>query len=112
MESVIPTPKKVKVLNPGDEIQGEVRRLAQEIRRDYQGKNPLLIGILKGSFVFLADHIRLLEIPAEVDFARLSSYGAAQTSSGTVRMGHSVQATLAGRDVLIIDDIEIGRAHV
>lgn len=75
MDFLIPTLNKPKVLIPNEVIHREVRRLAQENHLDYDGKNPLVIGILKGSFVFLADLIRLLGIPAEIDFVRLSSYG-------------------------------------
>lgn len=94
-----------KVLIPREELVFEVRRLAQEISNDYKGKHPLIIGILKGSFVFLADLIRLLDVPAEIDFVRLSSYGSARASSGKVRMVHGLEADVKGRDVIVVDDI-------
>jgi hypoxanthine phosphoribosyltransferase len=100
-----PAYNKPKVLIPREEIFFEVRRLAQEINNDYKGKNPLIIGILKGSFVFLADLIRLLDIQAELDFVRLSSYGSAKVSSGKVKMVHGLQASVAGRDVIVVDDV-------
>ncbi len=100
-----PTYKKPKVLVPKDEIFFEVRRLAQEISSDYKGKNPLIIGILKGSFVFMADLIRLLDIKAEIDFVRLSSYGPAKVSSGRVKMVHGLQASVEGKDIIVVDDI-------
>ena len=100
-----PAYNKPKVLIPREEIFFEVRRLAQEINNDYKGKNPLIIGILKGSFVFLADLIRLLDIQAELDFVRLSSYSSAKVSSGKVKMVHGLQASVAGRDVIIVDDV-------
>ena len=102
---VNPAYKKPKVLIPKEEIIFEVRRLAQEINEDYKEKTPLIIGILKGSFVFLADLIRFLDIPAEIDFVRLSSYGSAKVSSGKVKMVHGLQASLEGRDVIVVDDI-------
>jgi len=75
-----------KTLITSDEIRNAVARLAGEISRDYNGKQPLLIGILKGSFVFMADLIRQLDLPLEVDFVTLSSYGAAREASGKVRV--------------------------
>jgi len=73
---------KLCVLFSRDEIEDKVKKLAAEIRRDYFGKHPLLIGILKGSFMFMADLIRLLDFPLEVEFIRLSSYGGGRESSG------------------------------
>jgi hypoxanthine phosphoribosyltransferase len=97
--------KKLKVLIPKEKIFFEVRRLAQEINNDYKGKNPLIIGILKGSFVFLADLIRFLDIPVEIDFVRFSSYGSAKVSSGKVKMVHSLQTSVEGRNVIVVDDV-------
>ena len=87
------------------EIQETVARLAKEINRDYQGKAPVLVGILKGSFVFLADLIRLLDIPLEVDFAILSSYGSGTVTSGQVKVVQEPRGPLEGRDVLLTEDI-------
>ena len=95
----------LEVLITEDEIGQVVGRLAQEITRDYRGKHPLLLGILKGSFVFMADLIRLLEIPVEIDFIRLSSYGSSKVTSGKVRMVHGLSSKVRGRDVIIVDDI-------
>lgn len=88
-----------------EEIQKIVARLAKEINRDYQGKAPLLVGILKGSFVFMADLIRLLDIPLEVDFAILSSYGSGTVTSGQVAVIQEPRGPLEGRDVLVTEDI-------
>ena len=88
-----------------DEIKQTVARLADEIRQDYQGKQPLLIGILKGSFVFLADLIRQLDMPLEIDFIKLSSYGAARETSGKVNVVQGLKIPIKGRDVLVIEDI-------
>ena len=88
-----------------DEIARQVKRLAQEISRDYQGGDVVVVGILKGVFIFLADLVRQLTIPVEIDFVRLASYGSGTTSSGTVRLTHDVELSLEGRDVLIVDDI-------
>lgn len=94
-----------KTLITSDEITNAVARLAGEISRDYKGKQPLLIGILKGSFVFMADLIRQLDLPLEVDFVTLSSYGAAREASGKVRVVQGLRTPIKGRDVLVIEDI-------
>jgi hypoxanthine phosphoribosyltransferase len=94
-----------EILLTKEEIEKQVARLAQEISRDYQGKYPLLLGILKGSFVFMADIIRLLEIPVEIDFVRLSSYGSARVSSTKIKVVQGLRTPVKGRDVLVIDDI-------
>jgi hypoxanthine phosphoribosyltransferase len=96
---------QLKILISRDEIAKAVDRLAREITRDYQGKQPLLIGILKGSFVFMADLIRRLDLPLEVEFIKLSSYGSARESSGKVRVVQGLQTLIKGRDVLVVEDI-------
>jgi hypoxanthine phosphoribosyltransferase len=96
---------QLKILISRDEIAEAIDRLASEIKKDYQGKQPLLIGVLKGSFVFMADLIRQLDLPLELDFVRLSSYGAARESSGRVRVVQEVKTPIKGRDVLVIEDI-------
>jgi hypoxanthine phosphoribosyltransferase len=96
---------QLKILIKRDEIAKAIDRLASEIERDYQGKQPLLIGVLKGSFVFMADLVRQLDLPLELDFIRLSSYGAARESSGRVRVVQGVKTPIKGRDVLVIEDI-------
>ena len=98
-------PDQLKLLLTEENLRRQVKRLAQEINRDYQQENPLLLGILKGSFVFMADLIRLLEIPVEIEFVRLSSYGSARTTSGEVKMVHGLRSKIKGRDVLVIEDI-------
>jgi len=96
---------QLKILISRDEIAKAVERLASEIERDYQGKQPLLIGVLKGAFVFMADLIRQLNLPVELEFVRLSSYGAARESSGSVRVIQGLKTPIKGRDVLVIEDI-------
>ena len=93
-----------RVLFSREEIEAAVKRLAAEIRKDYLGKRPILIGILKGSFMFMADLIRLLDFPLEVEFVRLSSYGGRETS-GKVREVQGLLSPVKGRDVLVIEDI-------
>jgi hypoxanthine phosphoribosyltransferase len=87
------------------EIEAAVSRLASAITRDYQDKNPLLVGILKGSFIFMADLVRLLDFPLEVEFVRLSSYGSGRQTSGRVRMLQGLGSVVRGRDVLVVEDI-------
>ena len=96
---------QLKILISRDQIAEAVTRLACEINRDYQGKQPLLISVLKGSFVFMADLIRRLDLPLELDFVKLASYGAARESSGKVRVVQGVKTPVKGRDVLVIEDI-------
>jgi len=94
-----------KILLTRAEINEAVARLAAEVRRDYRGKQPLCIGILKGSFVFMADFIRQLELPVEVDFVRLSSYGAGKQTSGNITVVQGLKTKIMGRDVLVLEDI-------
>ncbi|MGA7678431.1 MAG: hypoxanthine phosphoribosyltransferase [Dehalococcoidia bacterium] len=94
-----------RVLIPQDKIRQAVAKLAAEIRRDYQGKQPLLIGILKGSFVFMADLVRELGLPVEVDFVKLSSYGSGTETSGKVKVVQGLKTPIKGRDVLVVEDI-------
>ncbi len=100
---------KLRILIPKEEIERKVAELADELRRDYQDKHPLLIGILKGSFVFMSDLIRKLNIPLEIDFVRLASYGAGTETSGTIKQVHGVKTPIKGRlgdrHVLVIEDI-------
>jgi hypoxanthine phosphoribosyltransferase len=92
-------------LFPRAEIEAAISRLATEINRDYHDKDPLLIGILKGSFMFMADLIRLLDFPLEVEFVRLSSYGSGQQTSGKVKVVQGLRSSINGRDVLVVEDI-------
>ena len=96
---------KPHILFRREEIETTVKRLAAEIKEDYQGKHPLLIGILKGSFMFMADLIRLLNFPLEVEFIRLSSYGGSKESSGRIKVVQGLRSLIKGRDILVIEDI-------
>jgi len=95
----------LKLLVPPEELHLMVNRLATEIRRDYADKNPLMVGILKGSFVFLSDLVRALKMPLEIDFIRAASYGPGTVTSGEVRITKDVDSTVEGRDVIVIEDI-------
>ena len=94
-----------KLLITQEEIRQVVAKLAAEIRRDYRGKKLLLIGILKGSFVFMADLVRELGLPVEVDFVKLSSYGTGTETSGKVKLVQGLKTPIKGRDVLVVEDI-------
>ena len=89
-----------------DEIAARVRELAREIDRDYADETPVLVGVLKGGFVFLADLARQLRVPVEIEFIRLSSYTSGTTTSGRARViAGPPRAAIEGRPVLVVDDI-------
>ncbi len=86
-------------------IRGRVAELGAEITADYAGRAPLLVGVLKGAFVFMADVARAIDLPVEVDFMAVSSYGAATKTSGVVRIVKDLDLDLSSRDVIIVEDI-------
>jgi hypoxanthine phosphoribosyltransferase len=96
---------ETKVLFSKEIIDGRVKELAGEISRDYAGREPLVVGILNGAFVFMADLIRALDIRCRIDFVRIASYGAGSVTSGEIRIGKDLETPIAGRDVLIVEDI-------
>jgi hypoxanthine phosphoribosyltransferase len=96
---------KPRILISSAEIEACITRLATDIRRDYTGRDLLLISILKGAFVFTADLIRRLDLPLEVHFVQLSSYGGRMESAGKVRLVQLLQCPIRGRHVLVIEDI-------
>ncbi len=94
-----------RILYSKDDIRKRVQQLAEEISRDYQGSDLVLVGILKGAFIFMADLIRCLNIPCTIDFLRAASYGTASISSGQVVIKKDLEADIAGKDVLLVEDI-------
>ncbi len=92
-------------LMTSEEIASIVEKLADQISRDYTGKELVLVCILKGAFMFLSDLIRRLRIPVKVDFVRLASYGAGMKSSGLVEITKDIETPVEGKDVLIVEDI-------
>lgn len=88
-----------------EEIQEKVREFGRRITEDYRGESLLLIGILRGAVVFLSDLMRHLELPCEIDFIEVSSYGAGTTTSGVVRILKDLREDITGRHVLIVEDI-------
>ena len=98
-------PRVGEILVQPDELAHRVRELAQEISRDYAGRDLLLIGVLKGAVFFLSDLMRHLEVECEVDFMAVSSYGSSTDSSGIVRILKDLDAPIEGRHVLLVEDI-------
>lgn len=88
-----------------DQIQKKIKEIAAQINNDYQGKVPIFIGILNGSFIFFADLIREITVDCEVDFLKLSSYGDAKISSGQVRLLKDLNCQVEGRDIIVVEDI-------
>lgn len=97
--------KKIKVLIDEKRIRDKVKELGKKITEDYKGKNPVLIAVLKGSFIFVADICRQIKVPVVFDFMAVSSYGNSRVSSGIVRITKDLDFSIENRDVLIIEDI-------
>jgi hypoxanthine phosphoribosyltransferase len=94
-----------EILVPAEDLERRVCELAKEVTRDYADRDLVLIGVLKGAVFFLSDLMRNLDIPCEVDFMAVASYGSATKSSGVVRILKDLDAVIEGRDVLIVEDI-------
>ena len=94
-----------KVLISSDQIATRVAELGAAITRDYAGKQPLLVGVLKGAFVFMADLARAIDLPLDLDFMAVSSYGTATKTSGVVRIVKDLDADLTDRHVILVEDI-------
>jgi hypoxanthine phosphoribosyltransferase len=94
-----------EVLVATEDLERRVRELGAEISRDYEGRDLVMIGVLKGAVLFLGDLMRELTIPCEIDFMAVSSYGSSTDSSGVVRILKDLDATIEGRDVLLVEDI-------
>ena len=94
-----------EILFTREEVTARIRDLAAQIPRDYQGKSPAVIGILRGSFIFMADLVRELNLPLTLDFMSASSYGSGTVSSGLVDIKLDTSEPITGRDVLLVEDI-------
>ena len=94
-----------EVLIEEDALQSRIAELGAEISQEYEDRDLLLVGVLKGAVFFMADLMRELTVPCEIDFMAISSYGAATDSSGVVRILKDLDANIAGRDVLVVEDI-------
>jgi hypoxanthine phosphoribosyltransferase len=98
-------PQIGEILVQADELRHRVRALGAQITADYQGRDLLLVGVLKGAVFFLADLMRHIDVPCEVDFMAVASYGSATDSSGVVRIIKDLDRPIEGLDVLIVEDI-------
>jgi hypoxanthine phosphoribosyltransferase len=101
----MPDPARGEILVQADDLQRRIRELGAEITRDYAGRDLLLVCVLKGAVFFLSDLMREIEVPCEVDFMAVASYGDSTDSSGVVRILKDLDAAIEGRDVLIVEDI-------
>ena len=94
-----------RILIREDEIAARVAELGETIRRDYAGREPLLVAVLRGAVIFSADLIRAIQLPVTLDFMSVSSYGSDTRSSGVVRLTTDLSVPIEGRDVIIVEDI-------
>lgn len=95
----------LKTLITKEELEATVARLGREITRDYQGKTPMMVAVLKGAFIFMADLVRQVDIPCTLDFMCVSSYGKGMSTSGQVKIIKDLDTTIEGKDVIIVEDI-------
>ncbi len=103
MSSMMPDVKEVLISSA--DIQEKVREIGERITEDYDGEKPLLIGILRGAIVVMGDLMRSINLPCEIDFMDISSYGSGTSSSGVVRILKDLEEDITGRHVLIVEDI-------
>ena len=94
-----------ETLLSSEQIQARIAELGADIARDYQDRNPIMVSVLKGAFIFVADLVRATPIPLEIDFMAVSSYGASTRSSGVVRIVKDLDVDLSDRHVIIVEDI-------
>ena len=94
-----------RVLFTEEQLQARVAEIAAQIDRDYAGKQPLLVSVPRGSFVFMADLVRRITLPCTVDFMAVSSYGSGTTSSGQVKIVKDLSEQIEGKDVIVVEDI-------
>ena len=103
MTSLMPDVKEVLI--PSSDIQEKVRELGERITEDYRGERPLLVGVLRGAVIVLGDLMRKIDLPCEIDFMDISSYGTGTSSSGVVRILKDLEEDITDRHVLIVEDI-------
>ena len=94
-----------RVLFTEQELKDRVAEIAAQIDKDYAGKEPMLISVLRGSFIFMADLVRSISLPCTVDFMAVSSYGSGTTSSGQVKITKDLSESIEGRDIIVVEDI-------
>lgn len=95
----------LKVLKSADEIRERITEMGEQIAKDYEGKRPVFLGVLKGSFIFMGDLVRAVPIPCDIEFIAVSSYGNGTSSSGRVQINHDIQQDITGRDIIVVEDI-------
>ena len=93
------------ILFSEEQLKARVREIAGQIDRDFAGKEPMLISVLRGSFIFMADLMRSITLPCTADFMAVSSYGAGTTSSGQVKITKDLSESIEGRDIIVVEDI-------
>ncbi|MEF2247604.1 MULTISPECIES: hypoxanthine phosphoribosyltransferase [unclassified Paenibacillus] len=93
------------VLYSEEQIQAKVREMGQQLSKDFNGRNPLVICVLKGAFIFMSDLVKSISVPLEIDFMAVSSYGQSTKSSGVVKIIKDLDVSVEGRDVIIVEDI-------
>ncbi len=98
-------PELGKIVVTEDELRGRIEALGAQITADYRDRPPLLVGVLKGAFMFMSDLARAIDLPVEFDFMAVSSYGSTTKTSGVVRIVKDLDLDLSGRDVLVVEDI-------
>jgi len=98
-------PNVGKVVVTAEQLEERIAALGKEITEDYRGRAPLLVGVLKGAFMFMSDLARSIALPVEFDFMAVSSYGSATKTSGVVRIVKDLDLDLSGRDVILVEDI-------
>jgi hypoxanthine phosphoribosyltransferase len=103
MSSMMPDVKEVLI--PSESIQDKVREMGELITEDYRGERPLLVGVLRGAVVVMGDLMRHVDLPCEIDFMDISSYGSGTSSSGVVRILKDLEEDITGRHVLVVEDI-------
>ena len=94
-----------KILLTEEQVQSKVKELAAQITKDYEGKDPVCVGVLKGVVIFFADMIRNIDIPCQIDFMAASSYGKATKTSGSLKILKDLDIDVSGYDILIVEDI-------
>lgn len=98
-------PDNYRLVLTGDQIQERIREMGVDISRDLEGEIPVVVAVLKGAYVFLADLVRAMTIPVEIDFAQISSYGDETATTGRIKVLKDITTPVAGRHVLLVEDI-------
>ena len=95
----------LKVLYTEEEIAQRIKDMGEQMHKDFEGREPLFVSVLRGAFIFMADIVRACQVPCDVEFIAVSSYGNGTTSSGVVQITHDIQQDISGRELIIIEDI-------